>query len=273
MSLSRAFTTRRARKISDLSSSTSASSSAPNLPQRSLTAKQFHGPIRDKISAPIELLSTTNMLSYNAPDIYPSSSSSSSSSASGDDVFDRSTSMPTSPLTSPDTSSVESNSPKPNHLSSYFGSPSPSNSSMEAPVIPKRAPSHTKKLSESLARKRSISSGVSSSSGASSRNASISTSRSSVNMFSAHVDTMDHHNIPYSSNPFGLELAKVSELAEEYGGGRDQVAIVDPEEQDLISRGLFKFCAEDYMNEIHSYYLRAFSDGPMIPMQAQTMWI
>jgi len=86
-------------------------------------------------------------------------------------------------------------------------------------------------------------------------------------MFNANMEAMEHHN-----NPFGLELAKVSELAEEYSGGHDMVAIVDPEEQDLISRGLFKFCAEDYMNEIHSYMMTAFSDGPINPM-GTAMWI
>jgi len=96
-------------------------------------------------------------------------------------------------------------------------------------------------------------------------------------MFSAQTDPVDHHNIhhgnAYGSNPFGLELAKVSELAEEYGGGRDNVAIVDPEEQDLISRGLFKFCAEDYMNEIHSCFLEAFGERRMAPISSAAVWI
>ncbi len=96
-------------------------------------------------------------------------------------------------------------------------------------------------------------------------------------MFSAQADTVDHHNIhhnnSYSINPFGLELAKVSELAEEYGAGRDVVAIVDPEEQDLISRGLFKFCAEDYMNEIQSCFLEAFSERRRAPIPSAAVWI
>jgi hypothetical protein len=92
-------------------------------------------------------------------------------------------------------------------------------------------------------------------------------------MFSGNVEAMEHHNNQHHNNPFGLELAKVSELAEEYGLGKDQVAIVDPEEQDLVSRGLFKFCAEDYMSEIHDYLLESFNEGPYAPVSATSMWI
>jgi len=68
-------------------------------------------------------------------------------------------------------------------------------------------------------------------------------------------------------HPFGNELAQVTELAEEFGGqGRMQV--IDEEEQELISKGLFKFGAEDYMNEIEGLFMNAF--GPPRPM---AMWI
>jgi len=82
-------------------------------------------------------------------------------------------------------------------------------------------------------------------------------------MFSANVDTVDQH-------PFGQELAQVSELAEEYGISQEKLAVVDEEEQELVSRGLFKFRAEDYMNEIQGLFLSAFAD--VRPPMA-TMWI
>jgi hypothetical protein len=199
MSLSRAFTTRRSRGGSD---------STPEMPKRSLTAKHsFSGTIRHKISAPIELISTTNMLSYNAPDIFPSNSSSTSSNS--EDDSDRSPSSSSTPLTSPDTSSIESSSPtspEPNHLSCYFGAPSrQSASSDDAPTIPTRAPSHTKKQSEIIARKRSITRLSGSTGSRRETQHSTSTARSSINMFSSHVDTADHQQ----SHPFGKELAQV----------------------------------------------------------------
>ncbi|CZR50814.1 uncharacterized protein PAC_00688 [Phialocephala subalpina] len=239
MSLSRAFTTRRSAKAN--------ADASADIPKRSITTKHsFSGTIRHKISAPIELISTTNMLSYNAPDIFPSNSSS-ASSHSGDESGHDSTFS--SPLTSPDTSSIESSSPtspEPNHLSCYFGVPSrQSASDSEAPVVPKRAVSHTK--SASLQR---------SASRMSSRKPSTSTARSSINMFTANVDTIEQHQ----QHPFGNELAQVSELAEEYGISKEKLAVVDEEEQELISKGLFKFRAEDYMSEIQGLFMSAFGD-------------
>ncbi len=82
-------------------------------------------------------------------------------------------------------------------------------------------------------------------------------------MFAAHVETVEHH-------PFGKELAQVTELAEEYGISKERLAIVDEEEHELVSRGLFKFRAEDYMSEIQGLFLNAFGD-PRPSMGA--MWI
>jgi hypothetical protein len=251
-SLSRAFTTKRNKTPSDAGTTL--------LPQRSLTTKHSFssGTIRYKISAPLELLSTTNMLSYNAPDIYPTTRSRSSSSGSESDNTSRSPADLSTPLTSPDTSSIESSpiSPKPNHLSCYFGASSrTSASSDEAPKIPQRVPSHTKRSAEAIARKRSIS--------RMSSPKSLSMARSSLNMFSSNVETMEPH-------PFGQELAQVSELAEEYGITAQKMEVIDSEEQELLSRGLFKFRAEDYMSEIHGLFLSAF--GETKPSMA-TMWI
>lgn len=268
MSLARAFTTKRAKRPEI---------SAP-LPQRSMSTKQFAaGTInRGKISAPVELISTTNMLSYNAPDLYPSSAS----SLSGDDSDINNKSFLSSPLTSPDSSSIESGpcSPEPNHLTSYFNKTRTSTSSNEqdGPSIPQRAPSHTKKTHENMARKRSISR-------MSSPKNSISTARGSLAMFSnpgeaieaakpysAHTSQTSHtSHVSHAPHPFGNELAQVSELAEEFGGN---VHIVDEEERELVSLGLLKFGAEDYMNEIHGLFTSAFGEVRS-HKPATAMWI
>lgn len=62
MSLARAFTTRRAKVFGG---------DGEGKPNRSLTVNKGlnGGSVRSKISAPMQLVSTTNMLSYNAPDI------------------------------------------------------------------------------------------------------------------------------------------------------------------------------------------------------------
>lgn len=91
----------------------------------------------------------------------------------------------------------------------------------------------------------------------------MSLARSSINMFAANVDAVEHH-------PFGKELAQVSEIAEEYGISKEKMSIVDKEEQELISLGLFKFCAEDYMSEIHGLFLSAFGD---VKPKMSSMWI
>ncbi|KFY24437.1 hypothetical protein V493_05237, partial [Pseudogymnoascus sp. VKM F-4281 (FW-2241)] len=94
MALSRAFTTRKGPKSQN---------TAPAIPTRSLTTKHSFqaGTIRNKISGPMELISTTNMLSYNAPDLHPISISAASTS-SGDESDIPSMSHSTS--TTPDSS-------------------------------------------------------------------------------------------------------------------------------------------------------------------------
>lgn len=72
-----------------------------------------------------------------------------------------------------------------------------------------------------------------------------------------------------SQHPFGPELAKVTELAEELGV-KDKLQGIDDEEEQLLAKGLCKFSAEDYLNEIHGL-LSTF----MIPepAQLQPVWI
>lgn len=73
-----------------------------------------------------------------------------------------------------------------------------------------------------------------------------------------------------ASHPFGNELAQVSELAEEYGLTPQKMQVIDAEEQELLTRGLFKFRAEDYMSEIQGLFQSAF--GESRPAMAM-MWI
>ncbi|KAL7909471.1 hypothetical protein GGI35DRAFT_384031 [Trichoderma velutinum] len=166
MSLSRAFTTRKLKLGSD--------SGDGKGPQRSHT-------LRHKISAPVQLVHTTNMLSYNAPDlpkggpaiplppvppvpampVAPAPPARTNSAKSLDDSDSFATNESTPP-TSPDIATGERTpSPKPNHLSGYFKNSTKSAAPVEpapAPMIPQRSPTHTKKNSvDAVARSRSIS--------------------------------------------------------------------------------------------------------------------
>jgi hypothetical protein len=72
-------------------------------------------------------------------------------------------------------------------------------------------------------------------------------------MFSSHVETVDEQS-----------------LAEEFGISKEKLAVVDEEEKELVSRGLFKFRAEDYISEIQGLFTSAFGDTrPAM----QSMWI
>jgi len=81
-------------------------------------------------------------------------------------------------------------------------------------------------------------------------------------MFSPNPEIVEVH-------PFGNELAQVSELVEEYGLSKGRLPVVDEEEQELVSKGLFKFGAEDYMSELQGLFISAFHDVP----QMSTVWI
>ncbi|KAI9720013.1 MAG: hypothetical protein M1812_003139 [Candelaria pacifica] len=239
MALARAFTKRTKRP--DISQP---------LPTRAASTRHHGQRInRQEISAPLELISTTNMLSYNAPDIR----SRSSSTASGDDSdlspFSHSSTHST------DASSIESSSDaiEPNHLSGYFksanrkrststGSYRKSNSSSEdAPPIPQRALSHTKATYNTMLHNRSQAQTTPPNPIA------LVQGRSSVDMFNGSVDP---------AHPFGKELEQVNELAEDFGV-RDSV--VD-ETQLLSMKGLYRFAAEDYVTEIEGLFGGVFED-------------
>ncbi|KAI3329392.1 hypothetical protein HD806DRAFT_285069 [Xylariaceae sp. AK1471] len=298
MSLARAFTTRRSKQ---------SSTDMGILPHRSNTTTKGHGlsgSIRNKISSPMELTHTTNMLAYNAPDLYPRATPSPTRSSKSDDdsSLDSPSTAMSSPPTSPEIPSGEQipESLGPNHLSCYFTAPSQTftPSTREAPSIPKRAPSHTKKASfDNLANKHARFSNQSSktvstkASFSLSRSSSTSTSATSVSTgsysqksampmpiisstpavppsptlrFRRPIDGTE------SQHPFGQELAKVSELAEELGV-KDKLQDIEEEEEQLITKGLLKFTAEDYLAEIHEL-LSTFMIPEPAPLQ-QTVWI
>lgn len=273
MSLARAVTKRM--KRSDASSSPPTRSQSMKSPGLQID--------RAKISSPVALLSTTNMLSYNAPDIATmhQASSSTASTHSAEDS-DHSTATGRSRSSShgsrdtlTDASSVESSptSPAPNHLSGYFSgstkAPRRSASSgnlqqrkseaVEAvPAIPERALSHSKRAHERLAQKRSLQS-IPRGSFHSNRSSSSREHRSSADMFRATITEESH--------PFGKELEQLNEVAEEFGG-----VVRDAEEEAdmtvIRERGLAQFCASDYMAEIMPLFNHRFgiphAPAPMV---------
>lgn len=274
MSLARAVTKRIKRTDASSTSTPSRTQSMKN------PGLQFD---RSKISSPVALLSTTNMLSYNAPDIATldiaairaaSSPTTSDHSAEDSDHSASTTRSRSSSHGSRDTltdaSSVGSSptSPAPNHLSGYFESsatkaPRRSVSSgnlnrksepvVEAvPALPERALSHSKRAHERLAQKRSmqnIKPRASMHSNRSSRE-----HRASLDIFRAPIEEEGH--------PFGKELEQLNEVVEEFGGVvRDAEA-----EADLAiirDRGLAIFCAADYLAEIKPLFGHPYASPPL----------
>lgn len=211
-------------------------------PNRAMSMRKAGSIKRSAISAPLELLSTTNALAFDAPNIYGSSDESDSSL----------TFSASSRATTPETSASESPSPvEPNHLSTYFQSASNARSSKDStnigsPAIPQRALSHTKKSHQDSARIRR----------SASKNTlppttihSTTVTRTSVDMFT---------NQPEPDHPFGAELTKVNELAEEIGARN--VLVLDEEEQFLMEHGLCKFGAEEYLDEIQGLFGGSFNN-------------
>ena len=54
-----------------------------------------------------------------------------------------------------------------------------------------------------------------------------------------------------AEHPFSKELAQVNEVAEEFGAFHTMLM---EEEKELHSHGLFKFSADDYLDEILGFY-------------------
>jgi len=181
-----------------------------------------------QISAPVELISTTNMISYTAPTLHNSPLSSTSPSTNGR-FFPFAA---TSPASSPPTSDAESPSPptsptavRLNHLSTYFSS---------APVPPPMSPARSLSTRSNFVKR------------------SDSTSSTSPKQRRSQPPPRVVHR---GMDPFGRELAQVSEVAEVYG----LRGIGDDEEEFMYEHGLQKFCADDYLREI-GHFGGAFND-------------
>jgi hypothetical protein len=265
MSLARAVTKRMKR------------SDAPSLspPTRSQSVKNPTTQIdRAKISLPVALVSTTNMLSYNAPDIQTMRHVSSSTASTHSSARSRASTVG-STLTDASSVDLSPTSPAPNHLSGYFSAPgkqvrkSASTTSLSKvkeepveaiPAIPQRALSHSKRAHERLAAKRSLQSMNSRTSTGSARQSRE--QRSSVDMFRGTIHEEEAH-------PFGRELEQLNEIVEEFGGViRDAEAEADMTV--MRSRGLAAFCATDYLKEIQPLFSSRFG----VPHQAAPMaWI
>ena len=208
------------------------------MPNRAASMKSSYGTIkRSAISSPLQLISTTNNLAYNAPNIY------SSSDESDNSMTFSGSSRATTPESSA-TSPVE-----PNHLSSYFSAArnvptrqSKDSLDNEPPQIPRRVPSHTKKSHQAVARKRAESGTF---------QAPPTTIHDIPPAVSSRTPEM-YHSKPGSGHPFGAELAQVDEVADGFGA-RDAI-ILDEEEQYLMSHGLCKFGAEDYISEVQGMF-------------------
>lgn len=199
---------------------------------------------RAQISGPIALVSSTNTLTHDAPDIVSRPSyasrnvSGSSSRSSGEESDASSISLnTTTDASSIDTSPIE---PEPNHLSCYFrnasDTKSPTASMSEAPVVPSRVASHSKKAHEFIHRKRSVQRMMSP----------PSTRPSSSEMFSGYNNSVSEVS---KETPFDNELAQLDEVQEELNHAvRD--AETDADLYAMQSRGLATFAASDYMSEI-----------------------
>lgn len=252
MSLVRAFTTR--------GKKTEATVAQPM--GRAASHRNGKPVLRAQISSPVALVSTTNMLSYSAPDIngrnHRDFSASTASSTSGEES-DASTNSIHSNDTHTDMSSIdESPSCSPNHLSSYFkpavdtsfNSPthSPSLSqaaSFEAPVLPRRAASHSKHAHESLSRKRSVQR--------------LQSPPSSARASSEFTPSLSASVEAPRENPFGKELEQLDEIAEEFGQ-TVRNAEYDADAAYMRSRNLGAFAASDYLNEIHGLIADTFEE-------------
>ncbi|KAF2088062.1 hypothetical protein K490DRAFT_56088 [Saccharata proteae CBS 121410] len=301
--LARSLTTKRARKPEKISPT----------PSRSFSMKRPSGkPIdRVQISAPLTLLSTTNMLSYHAPDISSlrnaSSESSSSPSRTSNEDSDRSSNSSGSRGPSTDASSLESlaSSPEMNHLTGYFESAQraqnlkhsasesklqmkPSYSPLSSkPVLrpfAEDSPRPSQDSRPSLDRTPAIPQRARSHSKEaheriarkrSLRNvgppSSLHSRSSSTQEQRSSVD-MFKGNID-ASHPFGKELEQLNEVVEELGGVMRDAAL-DEDAKLMQEKGLLAFCAADYMAEITPFLAVAYDMRLLAPTPTlSTAWI
>ncbi|KAI9808935.1 MAG: hypothetical protein M1826_004008 [Phylliscum demangeonii] len=301
MVLARAFTSRRAVPRPEISSPTAITTPCmPAIPHRSASVRIGPGakPImRSQISAPMQLLSTSNMLSYNAPDIAGAtasrvpngaagaaaafgrsttslSSAASSSSRDGDgdgsSDDDRAGRSPSSPATSLEPSPMTS--PEVRNTAIFFhASADQPPSSTHAPVIslplklpiPHRAASHTKASHHALARHRSRHHHVA-------PPVAIPAAVAPAAVAPRHEQHQQQQQQP--QHPFGAELQQVDEVAEELGLKPSMAEVVEAEALFLRQRGLLKFSVQDYLAEIQGLFGGVFEDHHLGTVMAPA-WI
>ena len=267
--LARAFTTRRNKKP-EMQITT------PSFLGRAASQRIGRSVSRAQISSPVALLSTSNVLLNNAQSIVGTApieyvNASSASSISSGSAEDSGASTSNGSIHSTETATDASSSdespiePKHNHLSCYFNpavdttSPSLSprsskRNSLDAPSIPQRASSHSKKAHEGLHRKNSVKRMLSP---PPARNP----ARSSSDLVSA--STTSFVEAPTDS-PFGRELAQLDAVAEEFGQVVNN-AEVDADEVAMKSFDLAHFGASDYLFEIQSLIHDMLEDSETIP--------
>ncbi|KAK2855570.1 hypothetical protein FQN49_005056 [Arthroderma sp. PD_2] len=240
---------------------------------------------RSKISAPVELLSTTNLLAYTAPDIqkhghsnshghghknpiisrptikHPqpklAHSTSSSSSFRSADESDASNSLrtPSTTLTTPSLPPSTESSPvlrdqtNPNPLACYFDqkdAPTSAPHKETTPSIPSRALSHTKKSHQELSRQRSS---------ASNNSAVKNTSLAATHAAHSAAATSRNPTQNVHAHPFGKELEQVNEVAEEFSAGH---FFRDEDERILADKGLVRVDVVEYLEEVKEVYAYVF---------------
>jgi hypothetical protein len=263
MSIARAFTVRRDKADSD---------SMFNLHLSRATSQRGAKPVlRSNISSPLALISTTNMISYNAPDIAGTApisvrlAPSRSSSSSGDDDSDRSvkSGQTVTDMSSLETSPISSQ-PEENHLSCYFKPPTDStpvaSSFAAAPSLPTRVPSHSKRAHEHIHRKRTIQRMLSPPPSTSHALSPTSEESGSTAKESTFVSAP-------RENPFHSELRELDEVAQGYSLGHVAAASIStrkpedsPEASYLASRGLVHLSASDYLAEIQGLIYAHLAD-------------
>ncbi len=116
----------------------------------------------------------------------------------------------------------------------------------DVPLLPHRAPSHSKTAHVALARKKSVQR-----MSPPPTNLDKPAIRTSTDIFSPQL---------HSDHPFGRELAKVNEMAEDFGAAS---TVMDEEEQEIREKGLYKFTVDDYINEIVGLYTGGVFDGKL----------
>lgn len=260
MSLARAFTTRRG------------NSSTPNFNLGRAATQRTATPIkRSQISSPVALISTTNPLSYDAPNIAGTTpirarnvTATPTTSSTGED-----SDAPSLSFDGTDTSSIDETpmtpEPEPNHLSCYFkpavdtktanrSGSATSWTPTGAPVLPQRVPSHSKTAHENVHRKRSVQ-----------RLMSPPPSlirRASTEFFSMASSSTDHAS---ENNPFGNELAQLDAVAEEISHAvRDAEA--EEDKTFMKAHGLACFGIDDYMLEIRGLVFDYLVEQPAAPV-------